>query len=373
MCEEKYAGNHFINSSVCRYCSLQSFGTGIVERLEKVETENAKLMRKLETEHAERLRKEIEHAEDLRKVETEHAERLRKVKKEYAERLGKAENSLKEMTEKSKGLENELTVVKEFVAANVACASGAVVTDATVATSPTPSTATVDIQSRSVTEEAPFIPVRNGARPSCSKKFLPVTTSNRFQPFASEDDPSEVRIVGDSIVRDQIHEFCGRARKTRKRFCMPGGRLDDITAACEEASRECDENTLFILHAGTNDVECTRSEELMQKYKEMIQSFKTKSRNIIVSGILPRRGAPKEFYNRAFSINNRLETLCAKEDIAYVNLWNNFYDLSGQQQLFYKDGLHLSPVGSARLGRLLNEAVIRYRKNLQQPHIDSPT
>ena len=355
MCEVKFAGNHFINSSVCRYCSLQSRGAEIVERLEKVETENAELRRVVET-------KEVEHAELLRKFE------------ECAERLGKTESSLKEMTEKSKGFENRLAVVNEFVAANVACAPGAVVTDPSAATSLVPSSATVDVQSRSAPEEAPFIPVRNGARPSHSREFLPVTTSNRFQLFATEEDePSEVRIVGDSIVRDQIHEFCGRARKTRKRFCMPGGRLDDITAACEEASRECDENTLFILHAGTNDVECTRSEELMAKYKEMIQSFRTKSRNIIVSGILPRRRAPKVFYDRAFSTNNRLKTLCAEEGIDFVDLWNDFYDITGKRQLFDEDGLHLNSVGSARLGRLLNEAVIRYRKNFQQPHTDPPT
>ena len=358
VCEAKFAGNHFINSSVCRYCILKSLGTNLVERLEKVETVNAELLRKLETEHAERVR-----------VETE-----------CTERLGKAENLLKEMTEKfgekSKDFENKIRVLEEFLTANVACASGTDVTNAAAAISLVPSTAAVDVQSRSAPEEAPFIPVRNGARPSYSRKFLPVPvlTSNRFQLFASEEDePSEVRIVGDSIVREQLYEFCGRARKTRKRFCMPGGRLDDITAACEEASRECDENTLFILHAGTNDVEYTRSEELLEKYREMIKRFKTKSRNIIVSGILPRRRAPKEFYSRAFSTNNRLTNLCAEEGIGFINLWNDFYDLTGKHRLFSEDGLHLSPVGSARLGRLLNEAVLRYRKNFQQPRTDPPT
>ena len=315
--------------------------------------------------------------ERMEKVEIENAE-LRERNAELRERLRKVECSLQEVTEKfdkkSKDLENKIEVVEEFVAANVACTSGAGVTDTATVTSLAPSTATTDTQSRSAPEEAPFIPVRNGARPSYSRKFLPIMTSNRFQLFASdEDEPSEVRLVGDSIVRDQIHEFCGRARKTRKRFCMPGGRLDDITAACEEASQECDEHTLFILHAGTNDVMSTRSEELMKKYKMMIQSFKTKSRNVIVSGILPRMGAPDKFYDRAFSTNNRLKTLCEEEGIGFVNFWNDFYDLSGKHQLFYEDGLHLSPVGSARFGRLLNEAVTRYRKNLEQPRTDSPT
>ena len=35
-------------------------------------------------------------------------------------------------------------------------------------------------------------------------------------------------------------------------------------------------------------------------------------------------------------------------------MWNDFYNKAG---LFHSDGLHLSAVGSARFGRLLNEAV----------------
>ena len=286
----------------------------------------------------------------------------------------------KKFDEQSKDLEatkkdleatkTKLATIEEFAAANVGCTSGAVIANA-AATSLEQPTATVDAQSRSAPEEAPFIPVRNGARPRNRKNFLPVMTSNRFQPFASEEDESsEVRIVGDSIIRQQLGEFCGRAQKTRKRFCMPGGRLDDFTAACEEASTECDENTLFILHAGTNDVEFTRSEELMHKYKMMIESFKRKSRNVIVSGILPRRGASREFFNRAFSTNNRLKTLADEEGITFVDFWNDFY---GKWRLFSEDGLHLNSIGSARFGRLLNEAVIQYRKNLQQPRTDSPT
>ena len=318
VCEVRFASNQFRNSATCRMCVLQTHGI------------------------------------------------------EYAERLGKLEALVNELTvkldEKSKECENSkitIAALKEFISTNVGCT--------TAATCPEQPTASVSTESNSA-PEIPFTPVRNGARPRCIKNFLPVTTSNRFQLFSNEEEEtSEVRIIGDSIVRDQLHEFCGRARRTRKRFCMPGGRLDDITAACEEATRECSENTLLVLHAGTNDVEKTRSEDLMRKFKEMIQRFKSKSRNIIVSGILPRRGAPQIFYDRAFSTNNRLKTLCAEEDVEFVNFWNEFYDLSDKCQLFNRDGLHLNPVGSARLGRLLNETVLSYRKNLQQPRTDSPT
>ena len=73
---------------------------------------------------------------------------------------------------------------------------------------------------------------------------------------------------------------------------MPGRHLDDITAACDEATSGSTNNTLFVIHGGTNNVVNARFEELMEKYKRMIQRYKAKSQNIIVLGILPLARAP---------------------------------------------------------------------------------
>ncbi|MPC99720.1 hypothetical protein E2C01_095150 [Portunus trituberculatus] len=45
----------------------------------------------------------------------------------------------------------------------------------------------------------------------------------------------------------------------------------------------------------------------MEKYKEMIKKYKTKSRNIVISGILPRINADARFYNLALSTNSILK------------------------------------------------------------------
>ena len=107
------------------------------------------------------------------------------------------------------------------------------------------------------------------------------------------------------------------------------------------------------MHAGTNDVQWTRSEELLQKYRDMIEEYKTKSNNILISGILPKMLAENVFYSKAFSMNNRLKSLCLQGGIDFVYTWNHFYR---NPDLFNKDGLHLNAVGSARFGRLFNEA-----------------
>ena len=184
---------------------------------------------------------------------------------------------------------------------------------------------------------------------------MPVTTFNRYQILAEATEGTEqIKLIGDSIIRNQLVEFCGRDPSHRKRHCIPGASVDDVTAAYEELTQEANDKTLIIIHAGTNDVKRTASEALLAKYREMINKYKAKTRNIIISGILPRVNAENSFYSKAFSINNCLENVCKGEGVEFINLWNHFYN---QPILFRDDGLHLNSVGSARLGRLLNDAV----------------
>ena len=164
------------------------------------------------------------------------------------------------------------------------------------------------------------------------------------------------------MIRHQLEEFCGRAPKRRKRYCYPGAKIDDITKALEDITEKEKHDSLYIVHVGTNDVKNMNSEELLEKYKRLIGTLKEKRSKFIVSGILPRIGAEKQFYNKAFSTNDRLKSLCLKENVEFINLWNHFYD---QQILFNHDGLHLNPVGSARFGRLLNNAVEAHRTKKQ--------
>ena len=154
-------------------------------------------------------------------------------------------------------------------------------------------------------------------------------------------------------------------------MCTPGGRLNDISAACYEATSNSNPNTLYIIHAGTNDIMDTRSEDLLEKYRQMIQWYKSKTNKIIISGIFPRSSVPKTFYNRAFSTNNRLKSLFTEESIDFINCWDDFYN---KPLLFKYDGLCLNPVGATRFGRLLSDKVSDFRrKNSMQPPTASKT
>ena len=283
---------------------------------------------------------------------------------------------MKECQAKNKELRNKVKILEDFVTSHIAAdvptifdtavpdasSTYATVTSASVSTTHVllPSPPALEYGSTSNT----FIPVRNGVQVK-PKMIVPIETQNSFSPLADlVDEPEDSIIVGDSMIRHQLEEFCGRAPKRRKRYCYPGAKIDDITKALEDITEKEKHDSLYIVHVGTNDVKNTNSEELLEKYKRLIGTLKEKRSKFMVSSILPRIGAEKQFYNKAFSTNDRLKSLCSKENVEFINLWNHFYD---QQILFNHDGLHLNPVGSARLGRLLSDAVEAHRtKNGEQ-------
>lgn len=79
------------------------------------------------------------------------------------------------------------------------------------------------------------------------------------------------------MTRGQIKEFCGHATdEKRKRMCFPGIEVDGITAARHDVVTDWDQNSLFVIHAGTNDIKPDRTEELTEKYRRLIQQFKKK-------------------------------------------------------------------------------------------------
>ena len=215
--------------------------------------------------------------------------------------------------------------------------------------------------SSSPPEYVSFTQVRNGAKPR-RRTHLPTTTcSNRYQILSDtgdDEDTEEIRLVGDSMCRPLLTEFCGRAPRSRRRYCIPGGGVDDVIAAVDAVSSQAPANTTYVIHVGTNDVQRTRSEELLEKYRKMMRTYKEKSNKVVVSGIIPRRQAGSRFYACASSLNRRLENLCKDENVGFVSTWDNFYY---DPSLFSGDGLHLSPIGAARFGRLLDDAVRDYR------------
>ncbi len=68
--------------------------------------------------------------------------------------------------------------------------------------------------------------------------------------------------------------------------------------AADLVSDQKEQDTLFVLHAGTNDVQLMRTEEILGNYRRMIRRYMEKSPHIIVSVILPRIDAFTGFHKK---------------------------------------------------------------------------
>ena len=204
-----------------------------------------------------------------------------------------------------------------------------------------------------------FMPVRRGAVEVRRKTFLPIVSTNRFSVLGFEnEEESETRLIGDSIVRGQLTEWAGRNPTRRRRYCCPGAKVEDLIDSFDSFTDGVNGNSRLIIHVGTNNISNSRSEELIVKYRNLMRKLKEKTNKIIFTGILPRINDRDNFSNRACFINNQLRSLCEQEGLGFANFWNDFY---GRKELFFGDGLHLNSVGSARLGRLLHNKCANFQ------------
>lgn len=166
------------------------------------------------------------------------------------------------------------------------------------------------------------------------------------------EDKFETRLVGDPLVSGQLIEFCSHSSNgNRKRFCFPVGKVNNFIAVYEDVTKNAGSDTHYIVHVGTNDILETKPENLMQKCFRMIEFIKSKMNNdnFVVSRILPRIGSRHiYFFQKAFTTNNRLKTICKMENVKFANFRNSFYS---QTALCQVDGMYLNQAGAAHLGK----------------------
>ena len=173
---------------------------------------------------------------------------------------------MKECQAENKELRNKVKILEDFVTSHIAAdvptifdtavpdasSTYATVTSASVSTTHVflPSPPALEYGGTSNT----FISVRNGVqvKPIKPKIIVPIETQNSFSPLADlVDEPEDSIIVGDSMIRHQLEEFCGRAPKRRKRYCYPGAKIDDITKALEDITEKEKHDSLYIVHVGS--------------------------------------------------------------------------------------------------------------------------
>ena len=199
-----------------------------------------------------------------------------------------------------------------------------------------------------------FKVVRKGAKAMACVTDSGVVTRNTFQVLEDEvsDEPSLI-LVGDSLIRHQDDEFCKKGPR-RKHLCYPGKKIEDITERVDDLVANSSERTVFAYFVGTNNVKAGRSEDTVRKYKALIKKLQESRRQSVICGLIPRYDVDSLTLSRMIGINTRVQDLCKKEGVMYIDVWDHF---NRDRSLYGKDGLHLSSVGKARLGRVLDEGI----------------
>ena len=96
---------------------------------------------------------------------------------------------------------------------------------------------------------------------------------------------------------------------------------------------------------------------IVEKYRKLLKKTKqARLGQIILSGILPVCGNRIQGYrnSKRMAVNGMVERLCKEEEVGYVDMWDSFV---GNEELYFRDGLHLSGKGAAVLAEGLSGAV----------------
>ena len=189
-----------------------------------------------------------------------------------------------------------------------------------------------------------------------------IKVTNRFKlldiaPTNDKAEGTELKLIGDSIIKGQGADFSDRKKKKSSTFCRPGAKLDDITTMIKELNgNKTYDNKEIIIHVGTNDmvqppkansyrkrvIPHRASELIHDKFKNLIKALKDRNTQSYVVGMLPRFKVRNEVNSRILSMNSRVQQLCRASGVGYIDMFTQFQD---NPNLFSSDGLHLSRHG----------------------------
>ena len=159
--------------------------------------------------------------------------------------------------------------------------------------------------------------------------------------------------VGDSIVRNTDTRLCKGKDVV---VCLPGERIEHVTKIVEKIMGRGKRGTLLV-HVGTNNVDKEGTTTIVDTYRNLLKKTKeARVGQVILSGILPVFGKRIDGYrnSKRMAINGMMKPLCKEEDVGCVDLWDSFV---GKEDMYVRDGLHLSGTGAAVFAEGLSGAI----------------
>ncbi|KAF2344356.1 GDSL lipase/esterase [Trinorchestia longiramus] len=168
-----------------------------------------------------------------------------------------------------------------------------------------------------------------------------------------------VFLIGDSIIQGQKTEF-KRGLDEHKILCRPKIRLPETVHLVEDL--RCKKEDIVIVLCGTRELEHKTQDEISRQFETLIYSLKNKSKNAIITSILPQRH-DVNLNSKILLTNEKVKQICAGKGVMYLDLMSHY---TGQNYLYKEDGIHLNKVGQAKLGSLLTIATLELTTTLEQ-------
>ena len=140
--------------------------------------------------------------------------------------------------------------------------------------------------------------------------------------------------------------------------CLPGARIEHVTERVDNSMGRGKGGTILV-HVGTDNADKEGTTAIVDKYRNLLKSKKTKEARVgqvILSGILPVFGNRIDGYrnSKRVAFNGMMKRLCKEVDVGYVDLWDSFV---GKEDMYVRDGLHMSGTGAAVFDEGLSGAV----------------
>ena len=113
----------------------------------------------------------------------------------------------------------------------------------------------------------------------------------------------------------------------------------------------------ILVHVGTNNADKEGTTSIVDKYRKQLKKTKeARVEQIILSGIIQVFGNRIDGYrhSKRMAINGMVKRLCKDDEVGYVDLWDSFV---GKEEMYVRDGLHLSGKGAAAIAEGLSGAV----------------
>ena len=127
------------------------------------------------------------------------------------------------------------------------------------------------------------------------------------------------------------------------------GKIEDVT---EKRGQVMGVGTggAVLVHVRTNNAEKEGTPAIVGKYRRLVKTLKdARVGQIVLSVILSVMGGRGQEYRnyRRMAINTQIQKVCMEDGVSFVDMWLNFV---GRDDVFMRDGLHLTGKGATVLG-----------------------